>query len=123
MKASKNQIISGVISFAENELIPKVEDKPIKILFATTVLLIKANYSAADPLFENRIVKTLLSPDAEGLYDMDVLFSALEDSVRTYGGFPLKLPSVPVLSPDEKVLTLDASDVAEIKRRIADARA
>ena len=122
MKVNKNQIIGGVISYAENELIPKIDDKPIKIIFAAAIMLLKANSAAADPVFENKFVKSILSPDGEGMFEMDKLFEALEDSVRMYGDFPLKLPTVPVLSPEEKVLTLNAADVAEIKRRIYDAR-
>lgn len=121
MKVSKNQIINGAIAYAESELIPKIEDKPVKIVAGAAMLMLAGNHALADPLFEHNVFKFFLAPDADGLYEIDALFDALEARVRENEVFPLRLPTVPVLSPNEKVLNLKAADIAELKRRICDA--
>ena len=121
MKVSKNQIINGVIAFAEKDLIPKIEDKPVKVVSAAALLLLAGNHALADPIFEHKFFKFFLKPDSDGLYEIDGMFEALEKSVETHGGLPLRLPTIPVLSPDEKALTLKVADIAELKRKISDA--
>lgn len=117
MRVSKTQLINGIASYIENEVIPQVKDKPTQIVVSIAIRAIQANPALADTLFSHPFVKTLLDENGEGL-EIDGLFGAIEESVRKYGPFPLEIPAIPIISPVEKTLSFSESDVAEMKRRI-----
>ena len=54
-----------------------------------------------------------------GLYDVDALFTALDETFRQYREFPVPLPTIPFLSRNENSFTFRAEDLEEIKRRIS----
>ena len=118
MKVTKEQIINGVVSFAETEVIPQVDDKATQILAAIFVRYVKANTKLVDTLFENQMVKTLLEADENGMYETDGIFQIVSESIRQYGPFPVEIPPIPFISPTEKSLRFNESDISEIKRRI-----
>lgn len=118
MRVSKEQIITGILSYVENEVIPQIGDKPTQIILSVAAKSIHANKALIDSVFENPLLKTLLVLDENGTYEIDGLFDAIMDSVKQYGEFPLVIPPIPIISPIEKTLTFKENDVAEIKRRI-----
>lgn len=118
MRVTKDQIINGIVSYAENEVIPQVGDKATQIIAAIAVKSIKANTKLIDSLFENPMLKTLLEEDADGTYELDIVFGNVAESIRQYGPFPIEIPPIPFVSNSEKLLTFTDSDVNEIKRRI-----
>ena len=118
MRVSKEQIITGILSYVENEVIPQIEDKPTQIILSIAAKSIQSNKALVDSVFENPLLKTLLVLDESGTYEIDGLFGAIMDSVKQYGEFPLVIPPIPIVSPIEKTLTFKENDVAEIKRRI-----
>lgn len=118
MRVTKDQIINGVISFVESDVIPKVDDKATQIIASIAVKAVKANTKLVDSIFENQLVKTLLDVGEDGTYEIEGLFKSIEESVREFGAFPVELPAVPFISPTEKTLKFDAKDVSEIKRLI-----
>jgi hypothetical protein len=118
MRVTKDQIINGVISFVETDVIPQVDDKATQIIASIAVKAVKANTKLVDSIFENQLVKTLLDVGEDGTYEIEGLFKSIEESVREFGAFPVELPAVPFISPTEKTLKFDAKDVSEIKRLI-----
>ena len=118
MRVTKDQIINGVISFVETDVIPQVDDKATQIIASIAVKAVKANTKLVDSVFENQLVKTLLDVGEDGTYEIEGLFKSIEESVREFGAFPVELPAVPFISPTEKTLKFDAKDVSEIKRLI-----
>lgn len=118
MKVTKEQIIDGIVSYVENELIPVVEDKPTQIIASVAVKAIRANKALVDSVFEKPLVKSLLEADSEGYYEINGLFEAFTESIKLYGPLPIEIPSIPIISPDVKILTFKESDIEEIKRRI-----
>lgn len=117
MRVSKAQLVSGIMNYVENEVIPQVEDKPTQIIASIAVKSIKANQTLVDKIFDSQMVKTLLDENENG-YEIEGLFGAIGDSIREYGAFPITIPPIPILSPVEKTLTFSESDVSEMKRRI-----
>ena len=117
MRVSKTQLINGILNYVENEVIPQVGDKSIQIIVLIAIKSIRANPALADTFFNNPVVKTLLDENENG-YEIDGLFKSIEESVGQYGPFPLVIPPIPIISPDEKILRFSESDVAEMKRRI-----
>lgn len=118
MKVTKDQIVNGVLSFAEVEVVPQIGDKATQILIAIFVKAAKANPKLADSLFENHMLKTFLKADEEGYYDIDEAFGYITEALHQYGPFPVEIPAVPFISPSEKTLSFNESDISEIKKRI-----
>lgn len=118
MRVTKDQIVNGIIAYAENDVIPKIDDKSIQIIATIAVKSIQANAKLVDSIFENPTVKILLDCGEDGTYEIESLFRTIEDSVKQYGPFPVELPQIPFVSPSEKTLSFTESDVSEMKRRI-----
>jgi len=119
LRVTKNQIVNGVISYVESEVIPQVgEDKATQIIVSIAVKAVQANSKLVDSIFENQLVKTLLDADENGTYELDGIMKCIEDSLKQYGAFPVNLPAIPFISNSEKTLAFSESDIGEIKRRI-----
>ncbi len=118
MRVTKNQIVNGVISYMESEVIPQVDDKPTQIFIAIAVKSVQANSKLVDSIFANQLVKTLLDADENGTYELDGIMKSAEESLKQYGAFPVIIPAIPLISNSEKTLAFSESDINEIKRRI-----
>lgn len=118
MRVKKDNFVNGIISYVEDEVIPKIDDRTTQIIIAIGVNAIRGNSKLIDSIFDNGVVKILLDDDGSGTYETSGLFKAIQDSIDKYGNFPLQIPPIPVLSPVEKQLTFTETDVTEIKRRI-----
>lgn len=117
MRVNKMQLINGILAYAESEVVPQVGDKPTQIIVSVAIKSIRTNPALADLILGNQIIKALLDENENG-YEIDGLFTAMEESIRQYGPFPVVIPPIPIISPLEKTLTFSESDVAEMKRRI-----
>lgn len=117
MRVSKEQIVNGLVSYVENEVLPQIEDKPTQIILSVAVKAVKANKTLVDSVFEHPLIKSLLVQEGEN-YEINGLFNAVEESVRQYGEFPVYIPPIPIISPKEQTMKFKGEDVAEIKRRI-----
>ena len=117
MKATKIQIVKGIIAYAESELIPKMWDRSSQFIAASAVNLLKRNPALAETVFEHPILKMILVPDDRGMCDVDALFGALEDTFKQYREFPIPLPQIP-FSKSENSFTFKVDDLDEIKKRI-----
>lgn len=119
MKVSKEHIINGILSYVENEVIPMMkEDKPMQILLSVGVKSVRANQRLTDAVFAHPFISALLYQGEDGAYEIDPIFSTIEDSVREYGPLPIVIPAIPVISPTEKTLTFSEADITEIRKRI-----
>lgn len=119
MRVTRDQIVNGIASFVETDVIPMIDDdKATQIIASIAVKAVKANTKLVDSVFENQMIKTLLEVDEDGTYEIEGLFKSIEESVREFGAFPVELPAIPFISPTVKTLKFDAKDVSEIKRLI-----
>lgn len=118
MRVTRDQLVNGIVSFVENDVIPKVEERPMRVIMGTAIYAIRANSKLLDSVFEHPTIKALLDKDDEGLYETEVLFRALGDSMKKYGSFPVIIPPIPFVSPTEKTLTFNESDISELITRI-----
>lgn len=118
MRVTKDQIINGIISYVEGEVIPQVGDRATQIIAAIAVKSVKSNTKLIDSLFENQMMKMLFEQDENGTYELENVFNNVAESIRQFGPFPVEIPPIPFISNSEKLLTFTESDVNEIKRRI-----
>lgn len=118
MRVTKEHIVNGITSYAELEVIPQIEDKSTRIIASVAVKAIKANNSLLDSVFSSPMLKEILHEDANGTYEIGEIFRYLEESVKEFGPFPVIIPPIPFISPDEKLLSFNENDVSNIKRYI-----
>ena len=85
MRVEKQKIINGFVSYIDNEVAPKItNDKAMQIIISVGANTLRGNPVAADKLFNNGIVSTVAKyemVDGKDTYDLDGLFSMVEDSV------------------------------------------
>ena len=126
MRVEKQKIINGFVSYIDNEVAPKItNDKAMQIIISVGANTLRGNPVAADKLFNNGIVSTVAKyemVDGKDTYDLDGLFSMVEDSVTKYGYFPVVLPAIPFISPTEKELKFSSEDIEMLKTYIEEAK-
>lgn len=126
MRVDKLRIINGIVSYIDSEVVPKiVNDKAMQIIISVGANTLRGNPSAADKLFSNGIVSAVAKHeviDGKDTYDLDGLFSLVEDSVTKYGYFPITLPAIPFVSPTEKELKFSSEDIEMLKTYIEEAK-
>lgn len=119
MRVNKSQIVHGVTNFLQSDILPKMgDDKAVQIILSIAANAALANNKLVDAAFENEIVRTLLGDDGSGTYEIDGIVNAMRTAIDQYGNFPVKIPAIPLLSPREITLNLNASDVDAIRRQI-----
>ena len=126
MRVDKQRIIDGIVSYIDNEVVPKiVNDKAMQIIISVGANTLRGNPAAADKLFNNGVVAVVAKHeviDSKDTYDLDGLFSLVEDSVAKYGYFPIILPVIPFVSPTEKELKFSSEDIEMLKTYIEEVK-
>lgn len=119
MRVTKAQIVNGLTSYIQQEIMPKMDDdRALKILFSVAVNAIRANDRLIDKYLGNDIVRALIDDDGAGNYDVAPLMDWIKSGVEEYGTIPIIVPPIPLVSPREITLRLGPSDIAAIQRRI-----
>ena len=119
MGVKKNQIVAGIIGFVQDEILPKMSrDRALQIGLSVAVNAAKANDRLIDTVFGNEVVKAVLEENSAGEYEIGELLDSLKQSIEKYGELPLAIPPIPLFAPQGATITLDADDIAAIKRRI-----
>ena len=111
---TKKEIIEGVIEYAEKDLLPvlKGKDKALSMVIYFLVSQLKLKPKMADIFFENPFVKMILPVEDGEMYDIDSFLKSVKESVKKYGGaIAITIPPIPLLSPAEKELKFDESDI------------
>ena len=94
------------------------DDKALQIAFSVAVNAVKANDKLIDKIFDSDVVKALLDDDGSGHYDVGNLMDWIRSSTEEYGGFPISIPPIPLISPREITIKLGPQDISAIRRRI-----
>ena len=119
MRVSKAQIVHGITDYIQNEILPKMgDDKAVQIMLSITINAAMANDKLVSTVFNNDVVRALLEDDGSGTYEIGGIIDAMQTAIEQYGSFPVRVPAIPLLSPREITLKLDASDVGAMRRRI-----
>ena len=119
MRVTKSQIVHGITDYIQSDILPQmVGSRSMQIIFSIGANAVAANNKLVNALFENQIVKAMLDDDGSGAYDLTGLVDAITKSIQQYGSFPVKVPSIPLISPDEFTLSLTAEDVDAMRRKI-----
>lgn len=119
MRVTREQIVRGMTGYIKDEILPKMAgDKAMQIIASIAVGAAMNNDRLLDSVFDNEMVMALLDDDGTGTFDISGLMSAVHDAVVQYGGFPMSIPSIPFISPNEMTLKITAEDIEAMRRRI-----
>lgn len=117
MTVSKQDIVKGITKYAKTEVIGKIPDKALKMIIATAVAALEINPDAIDAVLAHPLISTVICEEAGG-YNLDQAFKVIEKTLTDYGEFPVKIPSIRFISPEEKELTFSLVDIRKLEEYI-----
>ena len=119
-KINSEQLVKGVMSYLNTEIIPCIEDPFTKIVLKTMTITAESKMSAykkvVDDLLTNPFVKELVEVDNTGTFEIETLIDSLRKAVNECGELTIKVPPVPLISPEEKVLGFNSTDISKLKQ-------
>ena len=119
MRVSKNQIVHGITEYLQSEILPKMgDDRAVQIMLSIAINAAMGNNRLVSTVLDNELVRALLEDDGSGTYEIGGVIDAMRTAIEQYGSFPVRVPAIPLLSPHEITLKLDASDVDAMRRKI-----
>ena len=122
MRVSRTQIVKGVSDYIQSDILPKMaDDRAIQIVLSIAVNAVAANNKLVDSIFDNSIVRSMLDDDGGGTYEIAGVTDAMRKAIDQYGSFPVNIPAIPLVSPHEITLRLNADDIEAMKHRIESA--
>lgn len=107
MLYTKEQVLNGIASYLDDEVMSKLPTHG-KWIMGTAIALSRDNISE---ILNNPYIKMLGIVNADGLWDVDKLASALKATAERYGNIQLDLPII-------GRLTFSAEDVDLMRRHI-----
>ena len=122
MRVNKNQIVHGITDYIQSDILPKMaNDRAMQIILSIAVNTALANNKLVDAVLNQEIVRALLEDDGTATYEVGKIADSMRTAIEQYGSFPVTIPAIPLLSPREITLNLDAADVDSMRRRIENA--
>lgn len=111
MKYSADQVVNGIINYADNEIMAKLPTSGKWIVGTAIGLASNKATHMIDSLKDNMVVKALDVIDDDGMIDVDALISAMRSSADRYGKLTVEVPMIGRLS-------FTASDVDSLRSYI-----
>lgn len=114
---SKKQIANGVAMFIENDLICDISDSQIKLVLSIAKDTLKKNADVLDVFLENPMIESVISED-NGMYEISDFADTLKKVISDCGNISIVIPSIPLLSPNEKKIHINDDDIRLIMNYI-----
>lgn len=111
---TKKELLTGVILFIKNEVIPNISDKALKMVLSAALYAIDAKPDIVDPFVNNAVVSAILQGN-DGSYDVDTTINILKKLVADYGGIPITIPPIKFITSSETILTFYENDLTRLK--------
>lgn len=113
MSVTKEQIIKGIVSYADKEIMPVVST-PAKWAIGTAMTMALNDKGKIDVLLNSPVIKMLGIENEDGTYDIDKLYKAMKETAEKYGKMSISYPVV-------GTLTFSSQDVELLKKYIEEA--
>ena len=117
MMFSRNQLAAGLAEYLQNDVSKAVPEMPLKVAMYTIAHQLRTNPAALDAALSSSVARMAL-PSADGRYDISGIAESLKAAAAQYGGVPITIPAIPLISKGEKTLTLNAQDIDRLKDTI-----
>lgn len=115
---TKKELLTGVIRYVKNEVIPHVSDRGLKMVLSAVLYAVDAKPDILDPFLNNTIVSAILRSENGLMYDTTVIFDVLGNLAKEYGGIPIVIPPVKFITATETMLTFKEGDIEELKKYV-----
>ena len=115
---TKKELLTGVIRYVKNEVIPHVSDRGLKMVLSAVLYAVDAKPDILDPFLNNTIVSAILQSENGLMYDTTVIFDVLDNIAKEYGGIPIVIPPVKFITATETMLTFKEGDIEELKKYV-----
>ena len=115
---TKKELLTGVIRYVKNEVIPHVSDRSLKMVLSAVLYVVDAKPDILDPFLNNAIVSAILQSENGLMYDTTVIFDVLGNLAKEYGGIPIVIPPVKFITATETMLTFKEGDIEELKKYV-----
>ena len=115
---TKKELLTGVIRYVKNEVIPHVSDRGLKMVLSAIIYAVDAKPDILDPFLNNTIVSAILQSENGLMYDTTVIFDVLGNLAKEYGGIPIVIPPVKFITATETMLTFKEGDIEELKKYV-----
>ena len=115
---TKKELLTGVIRYVKNEVIPHVSDRGLKMVLSAILYAVDAKPDIVDPFLNNTIVSAILQSENGLMYDTTVIFDVLGNLAKEYGGIPIVIPPVKFITATETMLTFKEGDIEELKKYV-----
>ena len=114
---TKKELLTAIIKFIKNEIIPHVSEKPLKIVLSAALYTVDSRPDIIDPVLNNSVVSAILQGE-NGEYDTSLIFAVLDSLVKEYGGIPVTIPRIKLVTSTETTLTFYSGDVEKLKEYV-----
>ena len=104
MDVSRKQIADGVSAFIDNCLMPSAADSQMKLVLTMAKDSIRKG-DALENFLENPMIETVIIED-NNLYDITRFVQVMKDVYEDSDYIPITIPSVPLISPQERILKI-----------------
>lgn len=113
MTCTKEQLIQGIQTFINEDILPGIKDKPIQMAL---YILSQMPNSIATVL--DKPVVQMFIPVKDGMYDMESTFAALTGAMDRYGSLPLTINPIPLINPSAVTISLTRQDVESLMHHV-----
>lgn len=114
---TKKELLTAIIKFIKNEIIPHISEKPLKIVLSAALYTVDSRPDIIDPVLNNSVVSAILQGE-NGEYDTSLIFAVLDSLVKEYGGIPVTIPPIKFVTSTETTLTFYSGDVEKLKEYV-----
>lgn len=114
---TKKELLTAIIKFIKNEVIPHISEKPLKIVLSAALYTVDSKPDIVEPVLNNSVVSAILQGN-NGEYDTSLIFAVLDNLVKEYGGIPVTIPPIKFVTSTETTLTFYSGDVEKLKEYV-----
>lgn len=104
MEVTKKQIADGVSSFIDNCLMPSASDGQMKLVLNMARDSIRKG-DALDTFLNNPMIENVITEENDR-YDVTRFVQVMKEVFEDSDYFPITIPSIPVISPQERILKI-----------------
>ena len=107
MNVTKKQITDGLVKFIDN-MIPQCKDKQTSLILLMSKDMLKKKSDMIDIFLDNPLVASAITEE-DGMYNITYFVDSLRGILDDMD-YPVVLPSIPLLAPDEVKFNVTAGD-------------
>ena len=112
-----DKVRSAITKYIEQDLAPIITDKGFQFAVSFIAEIIKQDTTVIESYLRQPLVASLIPWNEEGKgYDISKLMITLKNTLNKCVVLPVKIPAIPLISPEEKEITFKLADIERIEQ-------